>query len=97
MFCEKCGKPIPEGLTECPDCNPVAQETEQLVQEEAVTEAPVIETEIFEEPSFEEPVKVKKKRGKAKNYSSPLAPSHPTCLALAPLLASPFQGEVASL
>ena len=79
MFCEKCGKPIPEGLTECPDCNPVVQEVEETVQEGAATEAPAVETpaveapavetpavepEVFEEPSFEKPVKVKKKRGK---------------------------------
>lgn len=77
MFCEKCGNLIPEGLTECPNCNPTVenetQDTEVVAQEAPIGETTVLEAEptaepeTFAEPSFEEaPVKVKKgKKGLA--------------------------------
>ena len=74
MFCEKCGKPIPEGMTECPDCSlaqapaeeavQVAGETDVLASEQVVYEEQYYQEPVYEEPSFEEPVVVKKKKSK---------------------------------
>ena len=63
MFCDKCGKVLPEGVTECDVCN--AQAAEPTF--EAPVEAPVevyAEAPVYAEPTFEAPAPAPKKSKK---------------------------------
>lgn len=49
MFCENCGKEIPENETVCPYCNGAAEEVTEEVTEEAIED---VAEETVEEPEF---------------------------------------------